>query len=446
MSTELIVKAPSFIDSFEKHIEPLFDTGPEYVRSLRLRAWKSFLELGIPSTKHEEYKYTPLKSLAEYAFSPAAKDSAREGLPKAVTAEIKSTKVIFVNGYLEERAKLPDGVLALPLDRAIAEIPEEIKKVLGKIAPWEKHPFVALNTAHLEQGIFIKILKNTELEEPIQIVFLTKGSRQPVTTQPRVVIIVEPNAKAQIIESYIGEEFYFTNSVTEVLLAENAQLEHTKIQDESTDSYHLSMIQVVQHANSTYLSHNIALGGALARTDLNAFLDGQGCHCWLNGVYFNTGERLIDNHTRIDHAKPECNSFEVYKGILAGHSTGVFNGKIYVHKDAQRTDAKQTNQALLLHPAATIFTKPQLEIFADDVKCTHGATVGRIQEDAMFYLRARGIPKHIAAHLLVYAFASEVLEKISNEELRLVTEKALFDRLEEAYARGETEEIWMTRK
>ncbi|HWP30870.1 MAG TPA: Fe-S cluster assembly protein SufD [Fimbriimonadales bacterium] len=446
MSAELIVKAPSFIDSFEKHVEPLFDSGPDFVRSLRLRAWKSFLELGIPSTKHEEYKYTPLRGLADNVFSPAEKSLEVEDSGKTIVSNVKSTKLFFVNGYLVEGTKLPDGIIALPLDRAITEIPEEIEKVLGKIAPWEKHSFVALNTAHLEQGIFIKIPKNTEIEEPIQIVFLTKGAHEPVTTQPRVVIVVEPNSKAEIIESYIGEGLYFTNSVSEVVLAENAQLEHTKIQDESTDSYHLSAIQVVQHANSTYLSHNIAFGGALARTDLNVFLDGQGCHCWLNGVYFNTGERLIDNHTRIDHAKPECNSFEVYKGILAGHSTGVFNGKIFVHKDAQKTDAKQTNQALLLHPAATVFTKPQLEIFADDVKCTHGVTVGRIQEDAMFYLRARGIPKHVAAHILVYAFASEVLEKISNEELRLATEKVLFDRLEEAYTRGETEDLWVTKR
>lgn len=441
MSAELIVQAPSFTDSFEKHVEPLFKKGPEFVRNLRLRAWKSFLELGIPSTKQEEYKYTPLKSLVETAFSPALRVSTNENLHKAIAASIKSTKIVFVNGYLEGEMKLPHGVIALPLDRAIAEIPEEVEKSLGKIAAWEKHPFIALNTAHLEQGIYLKILKNTEIEEPIQFIFLTKGPRHAITIQPRIVMNIEPNSKAHVIESYIGEGIYFTNSVSEILVAENAHLEHTKVQDESTASYHLSAIQVVQHTNSTFLSHNVAFGGALARTDLNALLDGQGCHCWLNGVYFNTGERLIDNHTRIDHAKPECNSFEVYKGILAGHSTGVFNGKIFVHKDAQKTDAKQTNQALLLHSAATIFTKPQLEIFADDVKCTHGATVGRIHEDAMFYLRARGIPKHIAAHILVYAFASEVLEKISNEELRLAMERTLFERLEEAYARGETEDF-----
>jgi len=441
MSPELIVQAPSFIDSFEKHVEPLFDEGPDFIRNLRLRAWKSFLELGIPSTKHEEYKYTPLKGLADKAFSCASRSPMIEDLEKTIAQDIKSTEILFVNGSPDGGVELPDGILALPLDRAIAEIPEELEKVLGKVAAWEKHPFVALNTAHLEQGIFIKIPENVEIEKPIRIVFSTRGCGEPITTQPRIVIVVEPNAKVQIIENYIGEGVYFTNSVSEILLAENAQLEHTKIQDESTNSYHLATIQVVQHANSTYLSHNIALGGALARTDLNAYLDGAGCHCWLNGVYFTMGDCLIDNHTRIDHAKPECNSFEVYKGILAGHSTGVFNGKIFVHKDAQKTDAKQTNQALLLHPAATIFTKPQLEIFADDVKCTHGATVGRIREAAMFYLRSRGIPKHVAAHILVYAFASEVLEKISNEELRLAMEKALFERLEEAYARGEMEDF-----
>jgi Fe-S cluster assembly protein SufD len=244
---------------------------------------------------------------------------------------------------------------------------------------------------------------------------------------------MEEGAQASIIESYIGlGGTYFTNAVTEAVLGPASMLDHTKFQNEGPDSVHIATVASHQAGTSTLTSNNINFGGHIVRNDVNVWLDGEHTETWLNGASVGLGTQVIDNHTRIDHAKPNCHSFETYKSILGGHAAGVFNGKIYVYEDAQKTDAKQTNQAVLLSPTAVFNTKPQLEIFADDVKCTHGATIGQLRGEAMFYLQSRGIPKKQAEALLVYAFAAEVIEKIPVAAVRDALEKLLFEKLHSA--------------
>jgi Fe-S cluster assembly protein SufD len=263
--------------------------------------------------------------------------------------------------------------------------------------------------------------------EPIQLVFLTTPSAEPAVAHPRTLILAGINSQAAIIETFAALEdgVYFTNGVTEIVLGEGAVLDHTKVQRESKNAFHIATQQVHQARASNITSHSIALGGGLVRNDVNVVLDAEGCECTLNGLYLANGRQHIDNHTRIDHARPHCASHELYKGILDGKAHGVFNGKIYVHQDAQKTDAKQTNKTLLLSEDAVINSKPQLEIYADDVKCTHGATIGQLDEEAVFYLRSRGVGQEEARSLLTYAFANDIISRIKVEPIRAGLEQAL---------------------
>jgi len=298
---------------------------------------------------------------------------------------------------------------------------------LGRHAQFTTQAFVALNTAALEDGAFVHIKRGTVVDEPIHLLFVSTPSAGPTVSHPRTLIIAEENCQATIVESYSGtpDRVYFTNAVTEVAVAENAVLDHYKVQRESLKAYHVATMQLQLARSANFSSHSIALGGSLVRNDANAYLGGEGIECTLNGVYLGNDRQVIDNHTAIDHAMPHCNSHEVYKGILDGHSRGVFNGKIFVRQDAQKTDAKQTNQTLLLSPTAQIDTKPQLEIFADDVKCTHGATIGQLSDEALFYLRARGIPKDQARALLTYAFAGDIVSRIKVDAIRAQLDQVL---------------------
>src|SRR5262249_887706 len=264
---------------------------------------------------------------------------------------------------------------------------------LARHARFQTNAFTALNTAFIRDGACVLVPKGKTLTEPIHLLFVSSTFGEGAVAHPRNLIVVGPSSQITLVEEYVAldESVYFSNAVTEVVAGENAVIDHYKVQRESREAFHIATVQVHQERSSNFSCHSIGLGGGLARTDINVMLDGEGCECVLNGLYLATGHQLIDNHTRIDHAKPHCTSHELYKGILDGKGRGVFNGKIYVHQDAQKTDAKQTNQTLLLSDDAVINTKPQLEIFADDVKCTHGATVGQLDDNAIFYLRSRGI-------------------------------------------------------
>jgi Fe-S cluster assembly protein SufD len=265
----------------------------------------------------------------------------------------------------------------------------------------------------------------------LHLLFVTTNGGAPVMTNARALIVAGDRTQARIVETFAGprDAFYFTNAVTELVAGENAVVDHYKVQEESFEAFHVAAMHVHAARSANFSSHSFSLGGRLARNDVNALLDGDGAECTLNGLYLADGERLVDNHTMIDHAKPHCPSHEVYKGILGGKARAIFNGKIVVRQDAQKTDAKQTNRALLLSDNASINTKPQLEIFADDVKCTHGAAIGQLDEDAIFYLRARGLTYFEARDMLIHAFAGQILDRVKIDSLKRALEGELYAQL-----------------
>ena len=443
---DLQARPSSLIENWSNLRGVLGASAPAYLDPVRESAFKRFEAKGIPSTKDEEFRYLLLRDLADVRYQPAYGSTvSRAEVGKTPLGEFEAITVAFINGqYAPELSTihvLPDGAFAGTLEEA-SEQGLPVEEYLGKIATLEgklgssnDDRFVDLNTAYLSEGAFVYVPKGVSLEQPVHLLFISRADHGSFAAYPRTLILLEKGSDAKIVESYIGlDGTYFTNAVTEVLLGRDAILEHTICQQETPEAIHIKTVAVEQHAGSTYTSNNVNFGGRIVRTDLNVFLTGEHTETWLNGANIATGEQAVDNHTRIDHMQPNCNSFEVYKSILRDKALGVFNGKIFVYEDAQKTDAKQTNQGILLSPTATFNTKPQLEIFADDVKCTHGATVGQLRKDALFYLQARGIPAQEAQALLVYAFAAEVLEKISITPVREALEKILFAKLNETEA------------
>ncbi|HMG70166.1 MAG TPA: Fe-S cluster assembly protein SufD, partial [Gemmatimonadaceae bacterium] len=339
--------------------------------------------------------------------------------------------LLFVNGAFSEDLSsvtgLGTGVRVTSLAQAIKSGSAVIERHLGKIAPFEQHTFTALNTAFITEGTFIELAADTVVEQPIHVVFVSDGDS---VSHPRNLIVAGRHSRATVIESYVSlrDSGYFTNAVTEISLGEGAHLDHYKLQRESESAFHVGTVQTRQERNSQLHSFSFAVGGSLARTNIYTSLDGDAATCTLNGLYLTDGAQHIDNQTSIEHIAPNCPSHELYKGVLDGRSHGVFNGKVYVHPEAQKTDGKQSNNNLLLSPTARVDTKPQLEIFADDVKCTHGATVGRLDDMAMFYLNSRGIGPETARMLLTYAFAADVLETIELEPLKKQLERMVLAR------------------
>ena len=307
---------------------------------------------------------------------------------------------------------------------------------LARCAAYEDQPFVALNTAFLNDGAYVRVARDTVVEEPIQLVFVSLteaelNGHDGIAIHPRVLIVAETGAQATVVEVHAGldDGERFTNPVTEVVVAENAAVEHFKIQLEGASTYHVASLDVQQGRNSVFTSHSYAFGGKLSRNDITPVLGGEGSECNLNGLFVLGGDQHADTHSTIDHATPHCDSNELYKGILSGTSHGVFSGKIIVREGAQKTNAFQSTKNLLLSKDATIDSQPQLKIFADDVKCSHGATVGQIDEQALFYLRSRGIDRDAAFQVLVHAFAVELLDSVKNEPLRSSLERLLVKNL-----------------
>jgi Fe-S cluster assembly protein SufD len=439
---QLLERPLTFLESFSK-LEPLLQTvGSERLHELRKAAHRRFSQVEIPTSRDEEFKYTPLRDLREVEFSPAYGATLdRTHLSALRLGELNGPTLTFVNGQfapeLSDTPGLPAGVTLLPLEEALELDEEAVLKYLGRIAHFEgrlgstnDNRFTDLNTAFLSEGAVLLVDRGVQVELPIHLQFVGYASHEPLAAHPRVLIALQEGSSATVVESYAGlSGRYFSNPVTEIFVGQRANLEHTRVQLDTPEAIHVGTLFAHQEADSVFTSNAASFGAKVSRVDVNVYLDGEHTETWLNGAYVGMGEQVVDHHTRIDHAQPNCNSFEVYKGILGGRATGVFNGKIFVYEDAQKTDAKQTNQAMLLSPTATINTKPQLEIFADDVKCTHGATVGQLREDALFYLRARGIPEAQAKGLLVYAFVAEVLEKVSLEPVREALEQELYARL-----------------
>jgi Fe-S cluster assembly protein SufD len=414
----------SLADSFRERRSP---RDPEWLVEIRRDGMERLNEIGFPSMRDEEWKYTNVAPILKTAFVSAPDEG-----PRRVEQPREGTQLVFVNGrHAPGLSSTPrDGVQIGSLRDLLASEPELARPHLAKIAR-EGNAFAAANAAFLEDGAFVRIPKGVAVPEPIHLVFLSEPVFGPTMSYLRNLIVAEPGSQASVVETYIGTagELYFTNAVTEVALGDGAILDHYKLERESTSAYHVATMEVLQERDSRLASHSMTFGGALVRNDLNVRLAAEGADCTLNGLFVGSGSQHLDNHTLIDHAKPHGTSRELYKGIMDGKSRGVFHGKIIVRPDAQKTDAMQTNKNLLLSKEALVNSTPALEIFADDVKCRHGSTIGQLDAGALFYLRSRGIGEREARDLLVYAFASDVSSRIRIAPLRALVEEHLGLRL-----------------
>jgi Fe-S cluster assembly protein SufD len=425
----------TFVADFERAERDLAKVGPAPLQRLREAAIQRFAVLGIPTLEDEDWRFTPLGALTQGAFELGKRANVDPALVRRIAfAPDDCHRLVFVNGQfapaLSSVADLPNGAIVASLAEMLRNQRDRVEPSLAQYADYEDQAFTALNTAFIQDGAFIFLPKNAVVQIPIYLFFVSTARGDRTFSHPRTLIVCEHNSQARFVEAFLGfaDDVYFTNAVTEVIAGEGVVLDYSKLQHESKQAFHVHTLQVHQDKSSNVKSHSINLGGRLVRNEVNAVLDAEGCECTLDGLSIASGEQLVDNHTRIDHAKPHCASHEMYKSILDGKAHGVFNGRIYVHPDAQKTDAKQTNQTLLLSENAVIDAMPQLEIFADDVKCTHGATVGQLDAESIFYLRTRGIDKDAARALLTYAFANDIVGRIGVDSLREGLEEWLVKR------------------
>ncbi len=435
---EVTEKTNPYVACFEKSKDSLPGNELPWLASERQKAMDRFAHLGFPTTKHEDWRFTNIKPVASTSFTESQPQEGAFASDPTIGIPLIDTehaRVVLVNGFfradLSKLENLPDGITVKSLKDALKEDANLLEAHLTKYARYADHAFVALNTALFQDGVFVHVKRGKVIETPLLIFNVTTESAGQIACHPRCLIIAEEASQATVMEAYTGSEgsVYLNNPVTEIYLAQNAVVDHYKLQQESEKAFHIATLQVHQERTSNFANQNIVYGGAIARNDISATLAGEGIVSTVNGLTVGGGTQILDNHTFIDHAMPHCNSYEVYKTVLDEKAKGVFNGRIMVAQDAQKTDAKQTNQNLLLSGEATINTKPQLEIFADDVRCTHGATIGQLDSEAIFYLRTRGINEDAAKSILTYAFAGYVLERIKIETLREHVESVLCDRL-----------------
>ncbi len=422
-----------FLKNFETFENSLNGESKKPIHQIRKDAISAFSELNFPTLKDEEWKYTNISPLLNHNFVSSKGETklTNNDISKFLFDNIKDNHLVFVNGFyndeLSNLQKITKGVVVKNLAKAIEENSEIVEKHFGKYAVYKGQIFTSLSTAFTNEGAFIYVPDGKIVEEPIHILFITDANDKKILSQPRNLFVAGKNSQVTIIEHYISlnESIYFTNTVTEFVADENSVVDHIKLQEESKNAFHIARMEVDQERSSNFTSHSISLGAAIARNDFNSKFNDVGGECKMNGLFLTDGVQLFDTHTLIDHAKPHCNSHEHYKGILDDKSRGVFNGKVIVRQDAQKTNAFQENNNIILSDEALINTKPQLEIFADDVKCSHGATIGQLDDEAMFYLNARGIGKDTARTILIRAFASDVLTSIKIKEVRNYLEEIL---------------------
>jgi Fe-S cluster assembly protein SufD len=418
----------TYVKDFAKFETRLATSTPVWLRDMRKAAIDRFAALGFPATKDEKWRFTRVRPLLGHDFRLAERYerdalSARQ-LDELCMEDTGCRRLAFVNGHfaedLSDPGSLPVGVRLGSLRTFLETDPEPVQRYLSKYADLGENPFVALNTAHICDGAYVYLPKGAHVENPIHLLYVTRSNGSPVVSYPRTLVIAEEDTRASIVESYVGFESdtYFTDAVTEIVVKARAEIDHCKLQKESSSAYHMAAVHAQIGRGSRFKTDSVSLGGALVRNDIHTVLGDTGVNCTVNGLYLADGHQHVDNHTVIEHAAAQCLSRELYKGILGGRAKAVFNGRIHVHPNAQKTDSKQTNRCILLSDDAQINTNPQLEIYADDVKCTHGAAVGQIDEDAVFYMRSRGIDKATARQMLVFAFANEVLENLRIDRVR----------------------------
>ena len=429
----------TFVQEFEARAGTATADGPEWLEPVRRSAMERFARSGFPTARDEEWRFTPIGPIAQGSWRPAtgvAGELGPEQLAPFNFGHPDWTTLVYVNGVFHEAlssvGRLPAGVRVAGLAEMLGSDGALLGRHLTRHAPVEESPFTALNTAFLREGGVVHVGAGVDLEMPVHLLYVTTVEGAGTVAHPRNLIVVERGARASVIESYVSlasGRIYWTNPVSEVAVAAGAWLEHTRIQRESESAFHVGLTQVDQERDSHYRSFSFAMGAALARHNLHVRLNDENIESLMYGLYLTRGDQVADNHTAIYHDQPNCRSWEVYKGILDGRSRAVFNGKVFVKPEAQKTDAKQTNRNLLLSDGARVDTKPQLEIFADDVKCTHGATVGRLDDLARFYARSRGLPAAAAERLLTYAFAAEVVDEVALTPVREELDRLVFERL-----------------
>lgn len=413
---------------------------PKWLLPVRKAGLASFAEQGFPTLRDEDWRFTNVAPIAKLNFrlaGPAAVNGAESGaLAASAFAGLPGHRLVFVNGFfaasLSSVRPVTGDVRIENLSAALAADAALIEQHLGQYARTEQNSFAALNQAFFSDGAFIFVPPGAAIAEPVQLVFISSAKHAGETILPRNLIIAGANSKLTVVESYFSTASvaYFTNAVTEILAGENAVVEHVKLQDEAAGAFHIATIAGEFGRASRVNVHSFALGARLSRNNIRAKLAGEGLECILNGLYLTRGEQLADHHMIVEHAQPHCASHEYFNGILDDKSKGVFHGRIYVHPVAQKTDAKQTNKNLLLSDNASADTKPQLEIYADDVKCTHGATIGQLNDESIFYLRSRGLDTDMARQMLIHAFAGEIIERIQCEPAREVLDQLVWTRLE----------------
>jgi len=416
----------SYLESFSEFEKLAAGHALPWLRKLRQDAFARFCEVGFPTTHDEDWRFTNVSAIAQTAFrltrNRRVRLSQKELEPYRVAGV--ACQLVFVNGHFARElsllGKLPNGVKISSLAGEISSNPGAIEPHLGSYPDVRRDAFCALNTAFLEDGAFVHIPRGTLVEEPICLLFVSTADDAPSVSHPRNLIVAEEDSQATFVEDYVslGGGAVFSNTVTELVAGDHTVLSHYMIEREHKQAFNISTLRIQQGRSANVVSHSVLLGGALVRNNVHPVLAGEGGECLINGLFIGNGHQHLDNYMLVEHASPRCASRQFYNGILDGHAHGVFHGRIIVHKDAQKTDAKQTNRNLLLSDDAQIDTKPQLEIYADDVKCTHGATIGQIEGDALFYLRSRGIDELSARKLLLFAFASECLDRMKQGPIR----------------------------
>lgn len=407
---------------------------PEWLKQIRSGAIARFESLGFPTVKQEAWRFTNVAPIAEASFElakPPAPIPTLDDIRPFLLLEA-GYRLVFVDGFFQPSLSTPFFDDIQSLAHVVSHRQELVRQHLGKYVATQDRPFSALNTAFVNEGAFVHVPAKTDIPEPIQLLFLATGGK-PVVMHPRNLVVLEREARASVVETYacFGNGSYWTNSVTEVVVGEGARVDYHRVQRESPKAYHVAATQTHQDRDSTVNLHTVAFGAALARHDIGAVMAGPGGRLILNGLYVLAAEQHTDHHTTIDHAAHHCESHEYFNGVLDDRSRGVFTGRIIVRPGAQKTDSKQTNNNLLLSPNAHADSQPQLEIYADDVKCTHGSTVGPLDPRAMFYLESRGIGRDEARRLLTYGFAAEILGRMEVAPLRAQLDRIVRDRLAE---------------
>ncbi|HEV2862947.1 MAG TPA: Fe-S cluster assembly protein SufD [Pyrinomonadaceae bacterium] len=412
---------------------------PSWVAQLREEAFGRFEELGFPTTDEEDWKYTNVAPVERAGFRPAAGPAPgafdAEAAARFVNEEASRSRLVFVNGFLQEHLSsteaLPEGVVATDLGRALGgEHAERIRERLSETEGADA--FRSLNTAFLAGGAFILVPRGVSVEAPVQLLFLSDPEGDAAAAFPRVLVLAERESSIRLVESYAsaGEAAYFTNAAVDVLVGEGARVTHYKVQAESEEAFHVASTRAEVGRAGSYDLTTVTLGARLSRHTIEVLLDNEGGECRVDGLYIVGDGQHADTHSLIDHREPNCASRQTYKGILDGRSRAVFNGRVFVRPGAGGTDAQQSNKNLLLSPEARVDTKPQLEIFADDVKCSHGATVGQLEEEELFYLSSRGLHPDLARNLLTYGFAEEIVARIGLASIRAQLDEAILNRLQ----------------